>query len=131
MYAPCPYPPSLLSTKGSKKDLKDFQKKDLKANRSSPKAKMLYLQSFLRKGVSLGHVGRKQNLKELKDELFSVSCVPAALILGSHLEVLLRIFSTEGRGDRLCWALSNPQGPEACHISEFHPQCFTAKSVLR
>ena len=31
-----------------------------------PKAKILYLQSFLRKGVSLGHVGRNQNLKDLK-----------------------------------------------------------------
>ena len=28
---------------------------------------MLYLQSFLRKGVSLGYVGRNYNLKDLKD----------------------------------------------------------------
>ena len=34
-----------------------------------PKAKMLDLQSFLRKGVSLGHVGRNQNLKDPKDLL--------------------------------------------------------------
>ena len=27
---------------------------------------MLYLHSFLRKGVSLGHVGRNYNLKDLK-----------------------------------------------------------------
>ena len=32
-----------------------------------PKAKMLYLQSFLRKGVSLGYVGRNLNLKDLKN----------------------------------------------------------------
>ena len=31
-----------------------------------PKAKMLSLQSFLRKGVSLGYVGRNYNLKDLK-----------------------------------------------------------------
>ena len=30
------------------------------------KQKMLYLPSFLRKGVSLGRVGRNQNLKDLK-----------------------------------------------------------------
>ena len=28
---------------------------------------MIYLQSFLRKGVSLGHVGRNLNPKDLKD----------------------------------------------------------------
>ena len=28
---------------------------------------MLSLQSFLRKGVSLGHVGKNQNLKDLKE----------------------------------------------------------------
>jgi hypothetical protein len=28
---------------------------------------MLFLQSFLRKGVSLGYVGRNYNLKDLKD----------------------------------------------------------------
>ena len=35
-----------------------------------PKAKMLYLQSFVRKGVSLGRVGRNYNLKlkDLKDK---------------------------------------------------------------
>jgi hypothetical protein len=32
-----------------------------------PKAKMLFLQSFLRKGVSLGYVERNCNLKDLKD----------------------------------------------------------------
>ena len=31
-----------------------------------PKAKMLFLQSFLRKGVSLGYVGRYYHLKDLK-----------------------------------------------------------------
>ena len=31
-----------------------------------PKAKMLYLQSFLRKGVWLGYVGLNSNLKDLK-----------------------------------------------------------------
>jgi len=31
------------------------------------KAKMLSLQSFLRKGVSLGYVGRNETLKDLKD----------------------------------------------------------------
>ena len=43
-------------------NLKDL--KDLKVCFS--KAKMLSLQSFLRKGVSLGHVGRNYNLKDLK-----------------------------------------------------------------
>ena len=32
-----------------------------------PKAEMLSLQSFLRKGMSLGYVGRNFNLKDLKD----------------------------------------------------------------
>ena len=40
---------------------------------------MLSLQSFLRKGVSLGHVGRNYNLKDLNS-------------------ASLRILSTEGRG---------------------------------
>ena len=34
-------------------------------SRRDPKAKMLSLQSFLRKGVSLGYVERIQNLKDL------------------------------------------------------------------
>ena len=34
---------------------------------AGPPAKMLYLQSFLRKGVSLGYVGRNHNLKDLKN----------------------------------------------------------------
>ena len=41
--------------------------KGWKAKRD-PKAKMLFLQCFLRKGVSLGYVGRNYNLKDLKDE---------------------------------------------------------------
>ena len=37
------------------------------SNVRGPKAKMLFLQSFLRKkGVSLGYVGRNHNLKDLK-----------------------------------------------------------------
>ena len=35
--------------------------------KGDPKAQMLDLESFLRKGVSLGHVGRNSNLKDLKD----------------------------------------------------------------
>ena len=34
-----------------------------------PRAKMLSLQSFLRKGVSVAYVGRNQNLKDLKVSL--------------------------------------------------------------
>ena len=36
-------------------------------NFGAKKAKMLFLQSFLRKGVSLGYVGRNYNLKDQKD----------------------------------------------------------------
>jgi len=48
-----------------------------------PEAKMLSLQSFLRKGVSLGHVGRNDNLKDLKggcwnkDEFWAKICPPS------------------------------------------------------
>ena len=35
-----------------------------------PEAKILSLQSFLRKGVSLGHVRRNHNLKDLKELIF-------------------------------------------------------------
>jgi hypothetical protein len=34
--------------------------------RRDPEAKMLSLQSFLWKGVSLGHIGRNSNLEDLK-----------------------------------------------------------------
>ena len=40
-----------------------------------PEAKMLPLQSFLWKGVSWGHVGRNQNLKDLKEVLGGTRCL--------------------------------------------------------
>ena len=48
-------------------DLKDLHGPLHGRAKRDPKATMLYLQSLLRKGVSLGHVGRNQNLKDLKD----------------------------------------------------------------
>ena len=45
-----------------------------------PKAKMLDLQSFLRKGVSLGYVGLNQNLKDLGLRVCQASGAPGARI---------------------------------------------------
>ena len=36
-------------------------------DKRDPKVKMHFLQFFLRKGVSLGYVGRNHNLKDLTD----------------------------------------------------------------
>ena len=49
---------------------------------------MLYLQSFLRKGVSLGHVRRNQNLKDLKETLDQVFAGPETSPLGTPFEMV-------------------------------------------
>ena len=42
-----------------------------------PEAKMLSLQSFLRKGVSLGYVGQNENLKDLKAREKATALLPS------------------------------------------------------
>ena len=79
---------------GSSKNLKEL--KDLKV-KCDPKAKVFYLQSFLRKGVSLGGVGRNQNLKDLKDQVIRKEAWP---------------FYRTSSGVRLCWELEEPKGLE-------------------
>ena len=44
---------------------------------------MLSLQSFLRKGVSFGYVGRKYKLKNLKDHQLSTEQFPVSAYVGS------------------------------------------------
>ena len=108
---------------------------------------MLYLQSFLRKGVSLGHVGRNKNLKDLKagfeectalarrksrdpwEEARHLCTVTRCLSKGCWIleilycnpkghRALLRVPSKEGRGVRLCWALSKPEGPQGLKVEQ-------------
>ena len=62
-------------------------------------SKMLSLQSFLRKGVSLGYVGRNYNLKDLKDPDFSL-----------RTSRVQNLFVFRGLGIRVCGLGCSAQG---------------------
>jgi hypothetical protein len=86
---------------------------------------------FYVKGVSLGHVGRNENLKDLTER--NPKCLPQLASILRHA-ILFRIksilvnkhgLSTEQRtssGIRLCWELEEPEGPEIWTFVIYFPQ---------
>ena len=86
--------------------------------------KMLSLQSFLRKGVSLGHVGEKSNPKDLTNAIrkcylcslfYGRACRWAMLGESTSKEPKGKeawLFCRTSSGVRLCWELEEPKGPE-------------------
>ena len=118
-------------------------------DKRDPKAKMLFLQSFLRKGMSLGYVGRNCNLKDLKEIRARRRCsctaatplplprralpvprrarpVPKRTRHRSWAAPPLRIWTASGRTSRLSMTLHpTPYTPYPTPYYTLHPTPYT------